>query len=127
MIKPKPSITNHPSVNWQDMALHNGAILIFSIKANSELRLHEVYNDYQSTDVQMDWFKHPLFNEWMKNRPIFDKLILELWSKQNPVVRLKFNAVGKLKSDWFNKSLLESSYPWSTTEMISQGQFLTTE
>ncbi|KAK4473838.1 hypothetical protein MN116_003171 [Schistosoma mekongi] len=142
--------TNFRSTDWEDSAMHNGAILMFAIKSHSGIPINQIYSsgrnitsfsnvhanlnikrtnhrtDYtdNSSRLSSRWYKHDLFDQWYSG--LYKYVLLELWSNDNPVVQLKFNARYSDKYSWFNKLFLKSSYPWNEYELIEKSTFLRT-
>ncbi|KER18615.1 hypothetical protein T265_15938, partial [Opisthorchis viverrini] len=119
-----PAATNVATAStWQDVAMHDGAILMFSVRASSG---HSLVNLYTAPIVtnQMDaqWFKHVEFDQWTVGR--YRRVMLELWHANQPVVRLTFNAEYADRYTWFQKALLIESFPWYENELIQETVFL---
>ncbi|CAH8479553.1 unnamed protein product [Heterobilharzia americana] len=136
--------------DWQDCAMHNGAILMFAMKSHSGLSLSEVYSsnsdtsitpsstieiqpsgtnnyankEYINNNASSYWYKHPLFNQW--NSGLYKYVLFELWSNHNPIVQLKFDAQYSDRYTWFNKVFLHTSYPWDKNELTEKAKFIRT-
>nr|CAH8828139.1 unnamed protein product [Trichobilharzia regenti] len=138
--------------DWQDSAMHNGAVLMFAMKSHSGLPVSEIYsstadtssmpslsgvnvnpketqptgndNKFMNSNTSRYWYKNPLFNHW--NSGLYKYVLLELWSNHNPVVQLKFRTQNSDKYTWFNKAFLETSYPWNENELKEKAKFIRT-
>ncbi|TNN10151.1 collagen alpha-4(VI) chain-like [Schistosoma japonicum] len=141
--------THFLPTDWEDSAMHNGAILMFAIKSHSGIPINQIYfssrnitnfpnmhtnlnirtnqrTDYidNSSRLSSRWYKHDLFDQWYSGS--YKYVLLELWSNYNPVVQLKFNARYSDKYTWFSKLFLKSSYPWNEYELMEKSTFLRT-
>ncbi|CAH8440102.1 unnamed protein product [Schistosoma turkestanicum] len=138
------------ATDWQDSAMHNGAILMFAMKSHSGLSINKIYstgrnitsilnkntafNETQtdhttdqadmSSKMSTSWYKHDLFDQWYSGS--YKYVLYELWSNHNPVVQLKFNARYADKYTWFNKLFLKASYPWNEYELLEKAKFILT-
>ncbi|KAF7253019.1 hypothetical protein EG68_08906 [Paragonimus skrjabini miyazakii] len=109
---------------WQDAALHEGAVLMFSMRAHSNHHLAELYSGSNKPIVSEshDWFRHADFDRWTIG--LYRRVQLELWKAEQPVVRLTFNGEHADRYTWFQKSLLVEAYPWNERELLHQTMFL---
>ncbi|GAA53130.1 collagen alpha-1(XII) chain [Clonorchis sinensis] len=119
-----PATTNVPTAStWQDVAMHDGAILMFSVRASSGHSLVNLYTaPIVTNQTDAEWFKHVEFDQWTVGR--YRRVMLELWRANQPVVRLTFNAEYADRYTWFQKALLIESFPWYENELIQETVFL---
>ncbi|KAF8564722.1 hypothetical protein P879_08508 [Paragonimus westermani] len=117
-------INRQLSSAWQDAALHEGAILMFAMRAHSNYHLAELYSGSNKPVVSEShgWFKHADFDRWTIG--LYRRVQLELWKDEQPVVRLTFNGEHADRYTWFQKSLLMEAYPWNERELLHQTMFL---
>uniref|UniRef100_A0A3Q0KNV5 VWFA domain-containing protein n=1 Tax=Schistosoma mansoni TaxID=6183 RepID=A0A3Q0KNV5_SCHMA len=142
--------TPFQATDWEDSAMHNGAILMFSMKSHSGLSINKMYfssrnitsisnkntasnemtADHTTGDTDISskrsngWYKHDLFDQWYSGS--YKYVLFELWSNNNPVVQLRFNAQYSDKYTWFNKLFLKTSYPWNEYELLEKAKFILT-
>ncbi|VDO94963.1 unnamed protein product [Schistosoma margrebowiei] len=138
------------ATDWEDSAMHNGAILMFAMKSHSGLSINKMYFSSRnitnisnkntasneittnhttgdmdiSSKMSNSWYKHDLFDHWYSGS--YKYVLFELWSNNNPVVQLKFNARYSDKYTWFNKLFLKTSYPWNEYELLEKAKFILT-
>ncbi|GAA47934.1 hypothetical protein CLF_100982, partial [Clonorchis sinensis] len=80
-----PATTNVPTAStWQDVAMHDGAILMFSVRASSGHSLVNLYTaPIVTNQTDAEWFKHVEFDQWTVGR--YRRVMLELWRANQPV------------------------------------------
>lgn len=116
---------NKFATNWADTAIHNGGILLFAMKAGIGKSIVQLYSQRElHPTVSEQWYKHAEFDTW--ERGVYRQVILELWSKGHPVVRLVFNSQHSDKYSWFYNSILEEAYPWNKQDVLSNTEFVRT-